>query len=53
MIALPALLWRTVLNMLRYLNTVIGPLSAYKLKQSLIFIGQTMTHDGLAESHSV
>jgi hypothetical protein len=50
MIAFPALLWRSVLDMLRYLNPIVGPLSAYKLKQSLIFIGRTMAPGGLAES---
>ena len=50
MIAFPVLLWRSVLNMLRYLNPVVGPLSASKLKQSLIFIGRTMARGALAES---
>jgi hypothetical protein len=40
MTAFPALLWRSVLNMLRYSNAVVGSLSAYKLKQSLVFIGR-------------
>jgi hypothetical protein len=46
MIAFPALFWRSVLNMLRYLNPVVGPLSAYKLKQSLTFIRRTMAQGG-------